>query len=309
MPDWKRMNQEFINELNVVIGKENIRLEEPMAKHTTFQIGGPAQVFVTPKTVKEIQQIVRICNAKEVPFFVLGNGSNLLVSDQGMDGVVIQLYRNFSDFQIEGNIVTAQAGTMLASIGNATREAALTGFEFASGIPGTLGGAVMMNAGAYGGEMKDIIKTVQLMDLEGNVLEKTCDEMDFGYRHSIVEDKHFIVLGAVLELTEGDKEAISLRMKELSEARREKQPLEFPSAGSTFKRPEGHFAGKLIMDANLRGYRVGGAQISEKHCGFVVNRGGATAEDVLDLIRDVQDKVYETFQVKLEPEIKLVGRQ
>ncbi|MDD6072162.1 MAG: UDP-N-acetylmuramate dehydrogenase [Clostridiales bacterium] len=309
MPDWKRMNQEFINELNAVIGKENIRLEEPMAKHTTFQIGGPAQVFVTPKTVKEIQQIVRICNAKEVPFFVLGNGSNLLVSDQGMDGVVIQLYRNFSDFQIEGNIVTAQAGTMLAAIGNAAREASLTGFEFASGIPGTLGGAVMMNAGAYGGEMKDIIKTVQLMDLEGNVLEKTCAEMDFGYRHSIIEDEQFIVLGAVLELTEGNREAISLRMKELSEARREKQPLEFPSAGSTFKRPEGYFAGKLIMEANLCGYRVGGAQISEKHCGFVVNRGGATAEDVLNLIRDVQDKVYETFQVKLEPEVKLVGRQ
>lgn len=309
MPDGKKMNQEFISELNRMIGKENIRLEEPMAKHTTFQIGGPAQVFVTPKTVEEIQKIVRLCNDKEVPFFVLGNGSNLLVSDQGMDGVVIQLYRNFSNCEIEGTLVKAQAGAMLAAIGNAAREASLTGFEFASGIPGTLGGAVMMNAGAYGGEMKDIIKTVQLMDRNGDIFEKACDEMDLGYRHSIVEDEGYIVLGAVLELLEGDKKAIYARMSELSKARREKQPLELPSAGSTFKRPEGYFAGKLIMDANLRGYRVGGAQISEKHCGFVVNRGGATAADVMDLIKDVQDKVYEAFHVKLEPEVKLVGRR
>jgi len=309
MPDGKRMNQEFISELNRVVGKENIRLEEPMAKHTTFQIGGPAQVFVTPKTVGEIQDIVRLCNDKEVPFFVLGNGSNLLVSDQGMDGVVIQLYRNFCDFQIEGSLVKAQAGTMLSVIGSAVRDAALTGFEFAAGIPGTLGGAVMMNAGAYGGEMKDIIKTVQLMDRDGNLVDKTGEEMDLGYRHSIVEDEGYIVLGAVLELSRGDKTAICERMNELSKARREKQPLELPSAGSTFKRPEGYFAGKLIMDANLRGYRVGGAQISEKHCGFVVNRGGATAADVLDLIKDVQDKVYEAFGVKLEPEVKLVGRR
>lgn len=309
MPDGKRMNQEFICELNQVMEEENIWLEEPMAKHTTFQIGGPAQVFVTPKTIREIQSIVRLCNDKKVPFFVLGNGSNLLVSDLGMDGVVIQLYRNFSDFKIEGCLVKAQAGTMLSVIGNAAQKASLTGFEFAAGIPGTLGGAVMMNAGAYGGEMKDIIKTVQLMDRYGNLIDKTCEEMDLGYRHSIVEDEGYIVLGAVLELEEGDKEAIRERMNELSKARREKQPLELPSAGSTFKRPEGYFAGKLIMDANLRGYRVGGAQISEKHCGFVVNRGGATAADVLDLIKDVQDRVYETFQVKLEPEVKLVGRR
>lgn len=309
MPDGKIMNQEFINELNRIIGTDKIRLEEPMAKHTTFQIGGPAQVFVTPETVEEIQKIVQLCNGEEVPFFVLGNGSNVLVSDQGMDGIVLQLYHNFSKFEIEGNRIRAQAGVMLSVIGNAARDASLTGFEFASGIPGTLGGAVMMNAGAYGGEMKDIIVTVQMMDRQGSIFEKTCEEMDLGYRHSIVEDQGYIVLGAVLELSRGDKAAIGARMSELSKARREKQPLELPSAGSTFKRPEGYFAGKLIMDANLRGYRVGGAQISEKHCGFVVNRGGATASDVQKLIQDVQDKVYETFQVKLEPEVKLVGRQ
>jgi UDP-N-acetylmuramate dehydrogenase len=225
-----------------------------------------------------------------------------------MDGVVIQLYHNFSDLRIEDTKVTAQAGVMLASIGNAARDAGLTGFEFASGIPGTLGGAVMMNAGAYGGEMKDIVKKVRLMDRRGNVLEKSCEEMDFSYRHSVVEDEGYIVLEAEMELAYGDKAEIDAKMRELAKARRTKQPLEFPSAGSTFKRPEGYFAGKLIMDAGLRGYSVGGAQVSEKHCGFVINRGGATAQDVMNLIQDVQDKVYEDFQVKLEPEVKLVGR-
>jgi UDP-N-acetylmuramate dehydrogenase len=291
-----------------IVGKENIRLEEPMSKHTTFQIGGPARIFVTPETVEELGKIIIFCNTQQLPFFVLGNGSNLLVSDKGMDGVVIQLYHNFSDFCIEGTKVTAQAGVMLASIGNAARDAGLTGFEFAAGIPGTLGGAVMMNAGAYGGEMKDIIKKVRLMDRRGNVLEKSCEEMDFSYRHSVVEDEGYIVLEAEMELAYGDKAEIDAKMRELAKARRTKQPLEFPSAGSTFKRPEGYFAGKLIMDAGLRGYSVGGAQVSEKHCGFVINRGGATAQDVMDLIQDVQDKVYEDFQVRLEPEVKLVGR-
>jgi UDP-N-acetylmuramate dehydrogenase len=291
-----------------IVGKENIRLEEPMSKHTTFQIGGPARIFVTPETVEELGKIIIFCNTQQLPFFVLGNGSNLLVSDKGMDGVVIQLYRNFADYRIEGTRVNAQAGVMLATIGNAARDAGLTGFEFAAGIPGTLGGAVMMNAGAYGGEMKDIIKKVRLMDRRGNVLEKSCEEMDFSYRHSVVEDEGYIVLEAEMELAYGDKAEIDAKMRELAKARRTKQPLEFPSAGSTFKRPEGYFAGKLIMDAGLRGYSVGGAQVSEKHCGFVINRGGATAQDVMDLIQDVQDKVYEDFQVRLEPEVKLVGR-
>lgn len=309
MSGRKEMEQGFIERLAQIVGKENIRLEEPMAKHTTFQIGGPAQVFVTPGMIEQVRQIVMLCNADEIPFFVLGNGSNLLVSDRGMDGVVIQLYQNFSACSVEGSLVKAEAGTMLVTIGNMAADAGLTGFEFASGIPGTLGGAVMMNAGAYGGEMSDIVKTVRLMDEAGNVFEKTGEEMEFGYRKSIVEREHYIVLDAVLELAPGQKEVIRARMKELSEARREKQPLEYPSAGSTFKRPEGYFAGKLIMDANLKGYQVGGAQISEKHCGFVVNRGGATADDVLCLIKDVQDRVEEMFQVRLEPEVKLVGRQ
>lgn len=303
------MNQKFIDELYGIVGELNIRLEEPMANHTTFQIGGPAQVFVIPKTTEEISQIVRLCKTGKVPFFVLGRGSNLLVSDAGMEGVVLQLYDNYSEFSIDGNQVKAQAGVMLSKLGYAVKEKGLNGFEFAAGIPGTLGGAVMMNAGAYGGEMKDIITTVQLMDEDGNLLEKSCDEMEFSYRHSILTEQKLIVLGATITLEQGDKKVIEERMQELAAARRKKQPLEFPSAGSTFKRPEGYFAGKLIMDAGLCGYQVGGAQVSEKHCGFVINRGNATAADVLQLVTEVKEKVYEKFQVELEPEIRLVGRQ
>ena len=303
------MNRNFVDKLYEIVEKENIRFEEPMAKHTTFQIGGPAQYFVTPGTTEEIKQILKLCKEEEVPYFVMGRGSNLLVSDAGMEGVVLQLYDNYSDFSIDGNQIQAQAGVMLSKIGYVARENSLTGFEFAAGIPGTLGGAVMMNAGAYGGEMKDIIATVQLMDEDGNLFEKTGEEMDFAYRHSIVEEKNLLVLGATLTLQKGDKEAIDEKMKELASARKTKQPLEFPSAGSTFKRPEGYFAGKLIMDAGLRGYQVGGAQVSEKHCGFVINKKNATAADVLKLVSDVKAKVYEEFQVELEPEVRLVGRQ
>lgn len=308
MNGCSKMNQNLISELYKIVGEQNVSLNEPMSRHTTFRIGGPAQIFVTPQTAEELGQVVLSCNAYKVPFFMLGHGSNLLVSDEGMEGVVIQLYRNFSNFSIEETRVKAQAGVMLHMLGNAVRDAGLTGFEFAAGIPGTLGGAIMMNAGAYGGEMKDIVERVQLMDSNGNLLERTVEEMEFGYRHSIVEKKGYIVLGATLALQRGDKEAITARMEELAAARRTKQPLEFPSAGSTFKRPEGYFAGKLIMDAGLRGYSVGGAQVSEKHCGFVINKGGATAADVLQLIQDVRERVYDRFQVELEPEIKLTGR-
>lgn len=303
------MNQNFVNELYKIAGESNIQKDEPMAKHTTFQIGGPVDFFVTPKTAEELSEIVSLCKAEGVPFFMMGHGSNMLVSDNGMEGIVIQLYNNFSDFVIEGNVVKAQAGVMLSKLGYAIKEAELTGFEFAAGIPGTLGGAVMMNAGAYGGEMKDIVTSVRLMDYDGNLIEKTAEEMDFSYRHSMVEDEDYIVVGATLTLEKGDKKNIEEKMEELALARKTKQPLEYPSAGSTFKRPEGYFAGKLIMDAGLRGYQVGGAQVSEKHCGFVINKGNATAEDVLKLIDDVKQKVYETFQVELEPEVRLVGRK
>ena len=309
MNGWEDMNRNLINELYRIVGKQNVKIEEPMAKHTTFRIGGPAQYLVAPQNVEELGQIVMLCRAEDTPYFILGHGSNLLVSDAGMTGVVILLDQNFSHFSIEGTTVRAMAGVMLGRLGLATRDAGLTGFEFAAGIPGTLGGAVMMNAGAYGGEMKDIVATVQLMDRDGNLSERTGEEMDFSYRHSAVEGTDYIVVGATLSLQQGDREQITQRMEELATARRTKQPLEFPSAGSTFKRPEGYFAGKLIMDAGLAGYQVGGAQVSEKHCGFVINKGGATAADVIQLIEDVRQKVYDKYQVTLEPEVRLVGER
>lgn len=301
------MSENMIKELSRIVGEHNVKIDEPMSKHTTFRIGGAAQFFVTPQTVEALKQLVVFCNDSNIPYFILGHGSNLLVRDRGMRCVVIQLYTNFADFSIEDCRIKAQAGVMLSRLGVAAKEAGLTGFEFAAGIPGTLGGAIMMNAGAYGGEMKDIVESVQLMDRDGNLLEKSAAEMDFSYRHSIVEEKQYIVLGAILKLEQGEPQLIEERMEELAVARKTKQPLEFPSAGSTFKRPEGHFAGKLIMDAGLRGYQVGGAQVSEKHCGFVINKGDATATDVLQLIDDVKKKIYDAFQVELEPEVKIVG--
>ncbi len=303
------MSQNLENELYRIVGKENVKIEEPMRKHTTFRIGGPAKYFVTPQTTEELGQLVLLCNAEKTPYFVIGHGSNLLVSDKGIQSVVIQLDSNFADFTIKDNRVYAQAGVMLSRLGQATKEASLTGFEFAAGIPGTLGGAVVMNAGAYGGEMKDIVEFVQLMDQEGNLFEKSGEEMEFAYRHSIVEEEGYIVVGATLKLVHGDRKAIEERMEELATARKTKQPLEYPSAGSTFKRPEGYFAGKLIMDAGLRGYQLGGAQVSEKHCGFVINKGDATAQDVIQLMKNVREKVYEEFQVELEPEVKMVGEE
>lgn len=284
-------------------------LDEPMKNHTTFRIGGPADCLVLPQSVEEVEQVVMMCKAYQVPYYILGHGSNILVSDAGMEGVVIKLYQNLEAFHIEGTIVKAQAGVMLYKLGVALRNAGLTGFEFAAGIPGTLGGAVMMNAGAYGGEMKDIVESVQILDENGKLIELSGEEMDFSYRHSVVEDRDYIVVGATLRLVKGDPEAIGAKMEELALLRKTKQPLEFPSAGSTFKRPEGYFAGKLIQDAGLKGYSVGDAQVSEKHSGFVVNKGNATAKDVLQLISDVQRIVKEQFDVLLEPEVRLIGRQ
>ena len=301
------MSQNLLNELYRIVGEDNVKLDEPMSKHTTFRIGGPASYFVTPMDTEELSQVVVLCKAERVPFFLLGHGSNILVSDKGIGGVVIQLYKNYAKFSIEGNLVKAEAGIMLNKLGQEIRDAGLTGFEFAAGIPGTLGGAVMMNAGAYGVEMKDIVESVSLMDYDGNLIKKSGEEMDFSYRHSIVEDEELIVLGATLKLNPGNIEDITAKMQELALARKTKQPLEFPSAGSTFKRPEGYFAGKLIMDSGLAGYRVGDAEVSEKHCGFVINKGHASAKDVMTLIDDVRNTVYDKFKVELSPEVRFVG--
>lgn len=301
------MNFEFYNRLIQIIDEPRVLCAEPMNKHTTFRVGGPADYFVMPKTIEEVQQVISLCKEKEMPYYVLGNGSNLLVGDMGYRGVIIQIYKEMSSIQVRGTTIKAQAGALLSKVGSAALEAGLTGFEFASGIPGTVGGAVVMNAGAYGGEMKDILTCATVITQEGEVLTLYKGELELGYRTSVIAKKDYIVLEAEYQLQLGDKKAIRARMDELKVQRVTKQPLEYPSAGSTFKRPEGYFAGKLIQDAGLRGFQVGGAQVSEKHCGFVINTGTATAADVKELIRQVSDKVMQEFGVRLEPEVKILG--
>lgn len=303
----KSVNQEIIKCFNDLLGKEKVRISEPMNRHTTFRIGGPADYFLLPSTAEEVKKILEICKEKELPYFILGNGSNLLVSDEGYCGVIIQLYRNYGGITVEGTDIRAGAGALLSQIASAAKNASLTGFEFAGGIPGTLGGAVVMNAGAYGGEMKDVLKEVTVMTEQGEIMTIPAEKLEMGYRTSLVKKAGYLVLEAVISLKAGDVEEIKAIMKDLTEKRVSKQPLEYPSAGSTFKRPEGYFAGKLIMDAGHRGYQVGGAQVSEKHCGFVINKGNATAADVCGLMKDVQEKVQEQFGVTLEPEVKFLG--
>lgn len=301
------MNEITAKLFSDLLGEAHVFLEEPMSRHTTFRIGGPAEYFLVPDDIRQVGEILEICRREELPWFILGNGSNLLVSDQGYRGVIIQIYKNMSQIQIEGTKVRVQAGALLSSVARQAMEAGLTGFEFAGGIPGTMGGAAVMNAGAYGGELKDVLEEVTVMTPEGTVRQIPAGELEMGYRTSLVKAKGYLVLEAVLALQEGDRDAIKARMKELTELRTSKQPLEYPSAGSTFKRPEGYFAGKLIMDAGLRGYQKGGAQVSEKHCGFVINTGNATARDVRELMDDVTAIVKERFGVTLEPEVKFLG--
>ena len=295
------------NKFETILDQDRILLDEPMKKHTTFRLGGPADYFLSPSDVNQIPEIIHICRKEGIPWFVLGNGSNLLVSDQGYRGVVIQIYKNMNQITVEGTRIYAQAGALLSAVSKKAMEAGLTGMEFASGIPGTLGGAAVMNAGAYGGEMKDILVSVTVLTDEGEQKVLKAEELSLGYRTSIIKERGYIVLDVVLQLQAGDQDAIRNRMEELKVQRVTKQPLEYPSAGSTFKRPDGYFAGKLVQDAGLRGYRVGGAQVSEKHCGFVINTGDATASDVVRLIRNVQDIVWNKFEVRMEPEVKFLG--
>ncbi len=299
--------QKIIELLKNAAGASCVMEQESMKKHTTFRIGGPADVFVVPDTVGKAAEVVRICKEQGVPYYILGNGSNLLVSDKGYRGVVVQIYKNLSAIEVEGDVVCAQAGAMLAAIAKRALASSLTGLEFASGIPGTLGGACVMNAGAYGGEMKDVLAEVTVLDENGNVRVVPAEELELGYRSSALSKNGWTALSARMQLARGDYEVIHARMEELKEKRTTKQPLDMPSAGSTFKRPEGYFAGKLIMDAGLRGFSVGGAQVSEKHCGFVVNAGDATAADVRGLIAEVVRRVKENSGVTLEPEVKMLG--
>lgn len=290
-----------------LLGEESVFADEPMSRHTTFRIGGPADYFTVPGNAEDVKKIIDLCKKEDVPYYILGNGSNLLVGDKGYRGVIIQIYRNMSEIHADGNRIYAQAGALLSKVAAEALLHSLKGFEFASGIPGTLGGAVMMNAGAYGGEMKQVLESAKVLTPEGEIKSLKEEELELGYRTSVIAKKNYIVLEAVIRLEAGDAESIRSYMEELKEKRVTKQPLEYPSAGSTFKRPEGYFAGKLIEDAGLRGFRVGDAQVSEKHCGFVINRGSAAAEDVISLMEQVADKVESASGVRLEPEVKRIG--
>lgn len=301
------MNLEFYKELVKIIDEDRVRIDEPMKKHTTFRVGGNADYFVQVQTVAEIQGVVALCKKSDMPYYILGNGSNLLVGDRGYRGVIIQIYKEMNHIEVIDTCIKAQAGALLSKVGATALEAGLEGFEFAAGIPGTVGGAVVMNAGAYGGEMKDILRSVTVLTPDGEVKELSNEQLELGYRTSIIAKANHIVVEAVFQLNIGDREQIRAKMDELRHQRTTKQPLEYPSAGSTFKRPEGYFAGKLIQDAGLRGFQVGGAQVSEKHCGFVINKDEATAADIAELMKQVSEKVQEEFGVTLEPEVKRLG--
>lgn len=294
--------------LTEVVGMPSVAMDEPMSRHTSFKIGGPADILVEPSDAQRLAAVLKIIKRFELPYFVMGNGSNLLVGDKGIRGAVIKLSDSMSGCDVEGTKITAMSGIKLSRLANTAMKNGLSGLEFASGIPGTLGGAVFMNAGAYGGEMKDVIRAVTYVDTdECRVHTIPAQECDFGYRHSAFADGGRIVTEAELELTLDDMSEIRGRMNELAAKRAEKQPLDKPSAGSTFKRPEGYFAGTLIQEAGLKGCRIGGAEVSEKHSGFIINAGGATAADVLALIDHVRETVMKKFGVSLEPEVRLVG--
>lgn len=301
------ISEAVIRALSRFVPEENIRLQEPMAGHTTFRIGGPADCFVQLENKEQLIQVQRYLRQVGMPFFILGNGSNLLVSDKGYRGIVLQIGQRMSRITVAGNIITAQAGAPMSQIARAALEHGLTGLEFASGIPGTIGGGVVMNAGAYDGELSGIVTQVNVVNGEGEYMELENESMEFGYRTSIIRNNSFTVTDVIMKLEKGDREQIKAKMEDLAARRREKQPLEYPSAGSTFKRPRGNFAGKLIMDAGLRGFQIGGAKVSEKHCGFIINTGNATAEDVRDVISEVQERVKHMFHVDLEPEILFLG--
>ena len=298
----------FYNELKELLPEAELLCNEPMCKHTTFRIGGEADVFIRITGEEQLRTLVLELVKRKIPYYVIGKGSNLLVGDKGVRGVVLQLAESFETVQVNENVVTACAGASMASVAKAAWQNGLKGLEFAAGIPGTVGGGVIMNAGAYGGEMKDVISKVRILCRDGKIVEYTGKEMEFGYRTSAIKNKpEYIVLQVEMVLEAGDREEILATMQELAKRRKEKQPLEYPSAGSTFKRPEGYFAGKLIQDAGLSGFAVGDAQVSPKHNGFVINAGAASAKEVQTLIETVQCKVYEQFGVELEREVIYLG--
>ena len=299
---------ELEQKLKQLLEEEDVVLGEEMKYHTTFRVGGPAHFFVTPKTEEQLQSVLKLCKETDTPWFILGRGSNLLVSDRGFDGVVIHMQKHWNHYHTEENRIFAQAGAMMSAVSQEALRNGLTGFEFASGIPGTIGGGLRMNAGAYGGEMKQVVLSAKVMDSNGTVLELSKDELELGYRTSTIGRNGYIALSCVIELQPGDPDCIRSTMEEMNAKRRQKQPLEYGSAGSTFKRPEGYFAGKLIQDAGVKGFSIGDAQVSEKHAGFVINRGNAKAADIMKLCKEVSRRVHEQFGVNLEMEVRRLGK-
>lgn len=295
---YKQLLEEGIN-------KDNMLLNEPMNKHTSFKTGGNADLFIKAYSVEEIKNILRISKENNIPLFVLGNGTNLLVKDEGYRGIVLQI--KLENINIEGTEVTVQSGVKNAILSKKLLDNSLTGFEFAAGIPGTIGGAIKMNAGAYGSEMKDIVEKVTYLDYEGNIHTINNKECEFGYRHSKFSDENVVILETKLKLQRGNKEEIQDKMNELAKQRKEKQPLEYPNAGSTFKRGENYITAKLIDECRLKGYSIGGAQVSEKHAGFIINKNNATSSDIINLIEYVQTKVKEKFGEDIKLEVEIIG--
>ena len=302
------MGEVFYNKIIEILNCNQVFLKESMEKHTTLHIGGPADYFVTPSSADEMMKVIELCKSSQVPYYIMGNGSNLLVSDDGYRGLIMKIGDNYSGLSIsEDGIVLAQGGILLSKLANAIAKASLTGFEFASGIPGTLGGAVYMNAGAYGGEMVQCLVSAKVMDMDGVIFTLSNEELELGYRTSILQKKNYIVLEATMKFNKASSDAIFSQMQELNRRRRDKQPLDKYSAGSTFKRPAGYYAGKLRSDAGLCGFQIGGAAVSDKHCGFLINKDNATAKDFATLIKEVIRIVYERYDVTLEPEVRFLG--
>lgn len=298
---YKDIFSEFYTEDQIIIDAD-------MKDYIYFKVGGYADILLTPNNPTQVIKTIKVCNDNKIPYYIFGNGSNILVRDGGIRGVVIKL-SNMDEITVDGEKVMASCGALLKDVSKKALENSLTGFEFACGIPGSIGGAVFMNAGAYDSEVKNVIESAQVITKEGNIISLSKEELDLGYRTSKVMKEGYIVLSAIFSLKKGDNQKIKSRIDELTERRESKQPLEFPSAGSTFKRPEGHFAGKLIQDSGLKGYSIGGAAVSVKHSGFVINKGNATAKDILDLIEHIQKEVKKQFGVDLHPEVRIIGEE
>lgn len=298
----------LLNKLEKILDKNDIKINEPMSEHIYFKVGGPVDYLLNPKKKEQVVEIINICKSENIPYYIIGNGSNLLVKDGGIRGVVIKLCE-LDNIEVKDNTIISECGALLSKVSEAALDNSLTGFEFACGIPGSIGGAVYMNAGAYDGEISHVIKWAEIIDGDGKLVKLSRDELKLGYRTSYIMENGFVVIGACFELRFGDKELIKNRVDELTRRREERQPLEYPSAGSTFKRPPGYFAGKLIQDAGLKGFSLGGAAVSEKHSGFVINKGDATAKDILDLIAHIQATIKEKFGVELNTEVRIIGEE